>query len=855
MSTPEDARGAGGESGPDRVQILVDLGACLSAWRRAFAQGVRPSEPSLAGLRRLSAELQGRLPAVGFGGIAVHLRELVRRFDASGAVGNVREPLEAVLELSEQARALLTPREQALLARGGSAPEAPRAAGAPGSSAPAPAPPPMVTVGGQQWGHDGSRRAHPGTPPLLSKADSVKPPRLLESGVVHGSNERPLPGFAPPGAGLPGHGHGPPVPPRYHLPLPAPVQSSPSAAPLPAGGDPSAAPFGAVNASPQVKPTHAPNLLVRPMLGLRAFGKGASPAGLAGPAEVDPRRESGERPSSLLGLKRSSSVPVIARLPSSPPPLLNRSPSGLPPLPPPKEPAQRGGSSQPPRSESGSESHDIRELLGGIERPRMQRQSRKPRGRAAAFQQRREEGSGWKVGAIAAAVLALVLGGIATAVVVLTRQPDEAEKSRGGQANGADSAASGSSPSLSAELPRPRLLNEHESFRALIAQVHGRGKESPQLRALVDEQAALAARAVNSQKCEGTSAACEEWAKIREAILGKQGVQRLTRRRPSGSPERLRSRWLAGLRLPEIPVEDDPRVQRHFEFYTENPVGRETFQTMLFRCGAYRDLIESTLIRHGLPKDLLAIVFAESACEPRASSPVGAAGLWQFMPATARAYHLRVQEGVIDERRSPPKATEAAVQFLRNLHEKLSAYGEQGVWDLVLGSYNMGPFAMVARLERVGGEASFWDLVDSDLLPDETANYAPAVQAIALILNNLQRLKFVGVQVRAPQLTSDMEVPAGTRLSLVARAAATSVHQLRSLNLDISGDRTPGIPNYAIQVPREVVFQARDSLKELIARGDDADLCVPLEFDWGRQRFTREMAAACQKRLQARAAQ
>jgi hypothetical protein len=445
------------------------------------------------------------------------------------------------------------------------------------------------------------------------------------------------------------------------------------------------------------------------------------------------------------------------------------------------------------------------------------------------------------VGAIA--VAALVLAGLATAIIVFKRRADESERARLASIAAARKAAKAEA-GTPAELPRTRLLDEDETYRALLAQVHGRGNESPELRALVDEQASLAAR-----KCEGSSAACQQWAKMREALTGTGTVKRLTRRRTAGSPDRINSSWMLGLKMPEIPVENDPRVQRQFEYYTVGTVGRELFQAMLFRCGAYRDLIEATLIRYGLPIDLIAIVFTESGCEPQAVSPVGAAGLWQFMPETARAYHLRVKEGVIDERRSPPKSTEAAVRFLRDLHDKMVVYNKDGVWDLVFGGFNLGPFAMAARAERAGGDVGFWDLVDAAMLPDETAQYVPTVQAVALILNNLQKLKFAGVQMRSPQLTSDLEVPAGTRLSLIARAASTSVNQLRSMNLDIRGDRTPALANFAVQVPKDVVFQAGDTLKALMAAKDDSDLCVAPSFDWGRERFTDEMAAACRRRL------
>lgn len=76
-----------------------------------------------------------------------------------------------------------------------------------------------------------------------------------------------------------------------------------------------------------------------------------------------------------------------------------------------------------------------------------------------------------------------------------------------------------------------------------------------------------------------------------------------------------------------------------------------------------------------------------------------------------------------------------------------------------------------------------------------------------------------------------------------------STRDLRSMNLDISGESTPDIPNLSIQVPKDVVWQARDTLKDLMASQDQMDLCVPPTFDWGRQRFTKEMAAACLKKL------
>jgi membrane-bound lytic murein transglycosylase D len=266
---------------------------------------------------------------------------------------------------------------------------------------------------------------------------------------------------------------------------------------------------------------------------------------------------------------------------------------------------------------------------------------------------------------------------------------------------------------------------------------------------------------------------------------------------------------------------------------------------MLFRCGAYRDLIRATFIRYDVPEAVMALVLVESGCEPMARSPVGALGLFQLMPDTGRGYGLRIQENVLDERISPTKSTEAGVRFLSDLYAKL------GSWDLAFAAYNMGPFGLLARVQRAGGDVGFWDLLDADLLPDETAQYVPRIQALALILSNLQRLRFAGLQMRAPEDTSELEVPSGTRLGLIARAASTSLDLVRRLNRDILGDRVPAVPSgrFVVQVPASVVEQARESLGDLVRSRNEEDLCVPSSFDWGRSRFTPEMAEACKKKL------
>jgi hypothetical protein len=122
------------------------------------------------------------------------------------------------------------------------------------------------------------------------------------------------------------------------------------------------------------------------------------------------------------------------------------------------------------------------------------------------------------------------------------------------------------------------------------------------------------------------------------------------------------------------------------------------------------------------------------------------------------------------------------------------------------------------------------------------------VQAFALILANLPKFRFESAKGRVPEVTAGLEVPPGTRLGLVARAAASSTTRIRELNPDVLGDRMPDWPGerFVLRVPREAGERAREALPALIAAADRADECVPHAFDWGRQRFTPAMASRCE---------
>lgn len=605
------------------------------------------------------------------------------------------------------------------------------------------------------------------------------------------------------------------------------------------------------------KPKDKPNLLVATMFGLRAFGRGqgtpaASPAP-AGRAGAAPGQQG------VLGLgKRPSS-----QQPSEAPRWIGPREGGLPELTTggrePASPVDGAASdiderlrklrfSDAPGARRSSRPAPASDRLSRAERPRSGsvREPRSDDGDDAPQRRPRRDAAfpvPWWIGGIAVALVGLVV----VALLVFGRSRPSA--------TGA-AAATPAPNTTDTELPVSRLLDDKERMKALISLVHDYGgEESPELADLVNEEAALVYD-VMEQSCQQPGDKCERPAPmiagtVRTNATPQHEIRHLFEERKieSRAPRSGQvPKWLAGLSTPAIGTEDDPNVRRWVEYYTQNHVGREEFQNMLFRCGAYQDLIEKTLVQYGMPRALLALVMTESNCVPHAESPVGARGLWQFMPATARAYHLHVKEGVIDERISPPKSTEAAVKFLADLYRKM------GSWEFALASYNMGPFGLAARIKRAGGDVTFWDLAAAGFLPEETAKYVPRIQAYALILENLARFNFSTAQMRATEVTAELEAPPGTRLGMVARAASTSLDHLELLNPDIVGTVVPDLPGsrFMVQVPKEDVFRARTVLDQLLADGDQSDRCVSGAFDWGSERFSEKMCAADEPKKRAK---
>lgn len=122
---------------------------------------------------------------------------------------------------------------------------------------------------------------------------------------------------------------------------------------------------------------------------------------------------------------------------------------------------------------------------------------------------------------------------------------------------------------------------------------------------------------------------------------------------------------------------------------------KERFRNGIIRSGRYLETMESIFEKHGLPKELVRLPHVESSFNYASRSSKGAAGIWQFMPRTGRAYKMRVGRNV-DERLDPIAATDGAARYLKDAYRKL------GNWPLAITSYNHGQAGMARAKRRHG---------------------------------------------------------------------------------------------------------------------------------------------------------
>jgi len=243
-----------------------------------------------------------------------------------------------------------------------------------------------------------------------------------------------------------------------------------------------------------------------------------------------------------------------------------------------------------------------------------------------------------------------------------------------------------------------------------------------------------------------------------------------------------------------IPDLNNELVTKHINWYSSRPdyIARTTA-----RASRYLFHVVTELEKRGMPTELALLPFIESAFNPQALSSANAAGMWQFVPGTGRDFNLK-QSAFQDDRRGVLASTDAALTYLQRLYDMF------GDWQLALAAYNWGEGSVqkaVARNRAAGKPTDFESL--APLMPAETRNYVPKLQAVKNIIANPGQYGLSLPPVDNQPYFTTVDKTSDIDLTIAAHLAELSVDEFKALNPQFNRPVITGGEQTKILLPQE----------------------------------------------------
>lgn len=243
-----------------------------------------------------------------------------------------------------------------------------------------------------------------------------------------------------------------------------------------------------------------------------------------------------------------------------------------------------------------------------------------------------------------------------------------------------------------------------------------------------------------------------------------------------------------------IPDVNNNLVSRHTQAYSARP---DSLKRISGRASPYLFHIVQELEKRGMPTELALLPVIESAFNPQALSTANAAGLWQFVPGTGKDYDLK-QNMFKDERRGVLASTDAALSYLQRLYTMF------GDWQLALAAYNWGEGnvqRIIKKNQALGKGTDFESL--AELMPAETRNYVPKLQAVKNIVANPQQYNVVLPAIDNQPYFTAIDKTSDIDVAVAAQLAEMSLDEFKALNPQFKKPVITGGEKTKILLPKE----------------------------------------------------
>ncbi|MBO7653272.1 MAG: LysM peptidoglycan-binding domain-containing protein [Bacteroidales bacterium] len=243
-----------------------------------------------------------------------------------------------------------------------------------------------------------------------------------------------------------------------------------------------------------------------------------------------------------------------------------------------------------------------------------------------------------------------------------------------------------------------------------------------------------------------------------------------------------------------INVVYNANVQKYLDKYVKR--GHRLAPKLLGLSHQYFSMFEEKLDAYGIPLELKYLAVIESALNPRAKSPAGAVGLWQFMYKTGLNMGLEITS-FVDERMDPEKSTDAACKYLKMLH---NTYND---WTLALAAYNAGPGRINGAMKR-SGKSTYWEIYP--YLPEETRNYVPGFIAMMYMFEYHDLHNFKPEKIDFFEDVDTVMVKKQLHFAQLDSVLGIPVEESRELNPQYKLDIVPAInKNYPLKMQRKYI--------------------------------------------------
>lgn len=225
---------------------------------------------------------------------------------------------------------------------------------------------------------------------------------------------------------------------------------------------------------------------------------------------------------------------------------------------------------------------------------------------------------------------------------------------------------------------------------------------------------------------------------------------------------------------------------------------KDRFEQGLSRMTQYVDQIKAILREEGVPTEIAYLPLVESSFNNQSLSKTRAAGIWQFMPGTARLY-MKVNSDV-DERLDPYVATKAAARYLKRSYEQF------GNWPVALMSYNHGQQGMRNAIREVG-TSDFMTIVnryDGKYFGFASRNFYAEFLAACRVMKQSEKY-FGSIDYARPLTHESIKLSQPLWVSTIITRSSLTREEIRTYNPALQSSvifsRRPIPAGYVLRVP------------------------------------------------------